>query len=203
MGGTIPATYPALIKPSKGDSSYGIDQNAVVRDPFEALKQINYLRSELDVVNVLIQEYLEGLEVSVSLIGNPSTGFTYLPILQVDYSKLPEGLPKILSYESKWIPDSPYWNDIRYEEYDGPEEMKRSLYDYSVRLFGRLECRDYARFDFRFDANNVPKLLEVNPNPGWCWDGKFNLMNEMAGNSYRDLLELIINAAQQRLQVHE
>ncbi|MEZ5856964.1 MAG: hypothetical protein R3D67_20325 [Hyphomicrobiaceae bacterium] len=38
----------------------------------------------------------------------------------------------------------------------------------STRLFERLGCRDYARFDFRADARGEIKLLEVNPNPGWC-----------------------------------
>jgi D-alanine-D-alanine ligase len=42
-------------------------------------------------------------------------------------------------------------------------------------------------------------LLEVNPNPGWCWDGKLNLMAEMAGLRYADLLRLILEAAQERV----
>ena len=72
------------------------------------------------------------------------------------------------------------------------------IVDYSNILFERLGCRDYARFDFRADANGEIKLLEVNPNPGWCWDGKLNLMAEMAGLGYADMLRLIIEAAQDR-----
>ncbi len=201
MGGTIPAIYPALLKPAKGDSSFGINMNAVVNSPEEAIEQIAYIKNELGVGAILIQEFLQGTEVSVTLVGNPDCGYTYLPILEVDYSELPPDLPKILSYESKWEPDSPYWTQIRYREYAGPEDRQRLLYDYSARLFERLECRDYARFDFRFDGNGVPKLLEVNPNPGWCWDGKLNLMNEMAGKTYKDLLEMILTAAQRRVKV--
>ena len=40
--------------------------------------------------------------------------------------------------------------------------------------------------------------MEVNPNPGWCWDGKFNYMAGFAGMRYADLLEAIIEAAQTR-----
>lgn len=199
FSGTIPAIYPALLKPEKGDSSFGININAVVNSPEEALEQINYLRNDLGISNILVQEYLQGTEVSVSILGNPGDPFTCLPVLAVDYSDLPDGLPKILSYESKWMPDSSYWTRIKYEEFKGSDEIKRLLYEYSARLFERLECRDYARFDFRFDSQGVPKLLEVNPNPGWCWDGKLNLMNELAGNSYKDLLEQIITAAQTRI----
>jgi hypothetical protein len=45
----------------------------------------------------------------------------------------------------------------------------------------------------------VIKLLEVNPNPGWCWDGKVNFMAQFAGLRYADLLRQIIEAAQERL----
>jgi D-alanine-D-alanine ligase len=66
-------------------------------------------------------------------------------------------------------------------------------------LFERLECRDYARFDYRTDAVGKIKLLEVNPNPGWCWDGKLNYMAGFAGLRYVDLLRMILMAAQDRV----
>jgi len=72
------------------------------------------------------------------------------------------------------------------------------LYDDSSLLFERLGCRDYARFDYRADANGTIKLLEANPNPGWCWDGKFNYMAGYAGMRYADLLLAILEAAQAR-----
>ena len=43
------------------------------------------------------------------------------------------------------------------------------------------------------------KLLEVNPNPGWCWDGKLNMMATFAGLRYSDMLRLILEAAQERV----
>ena len=66
-------------------------------------------------------------------------------------------------------------------------------------LFERLDCTDYARFDFRADAKGEIKLLEVNPNPGWCWDGKLNLMAGMGGMRYADMLRMILEAAQARI----
>jgi D-alanine-D-alanine ligase len=130
-------------------------------------------------------------------MGNPGK-FDALPILEVDYTKLPGNLPKILSYESKWLPESPYWTNISYKEAELGDDEARSLVQHSERLFQALECRDYARFDYRMDANGVPKLLEVNPNPGWCWDGKFNLMASMAGIGYSDFLKMILEAARDR-----
>lgn len=196
----LPSYFPALIKPNCGDSSIGITQNAVVRSAEQLINYIDYLREILPGTPLLIQEYLEGAEYSVSLIGNPDR-FEVLPILEVDYSGLPPELPRILSYESKWDPESPYWTALKYKEAEISEETHRKLIHFSMRLFERLECRDYARFDFRCNAQGIPKLLEVNPNPGWCWDGKLNLMAGFAGMDYSDLLEKILQAARDRLGI--
>jgi len=197
-GASVPSVYPALIKPALGDSSIGITQRAMVANAEEASAYLSRLRETLPDRPVLIQEYLSGREYTVGLVGNPGIGFNPLPILEVDYGRLPEGLPHILSYESKWDPQSPYWDRISYREADITEDVRRALVDSSIKLFERLDCRDYARFDFRADANGVVKLLEVNPNPGWCWDGKFNLMAGFANVSYADLLRQIVEAAQAR-----
>lgn len=196
---TIPSFFPALLKPATGDSSVGITQKSVVRNAEEAVACLNALRESFPGRAILVQEYLTGAEYSVGLIGNPGQGFTALPLLEVDYSRLPEGLPPILSYESKWDPASPYWTDIRYRPSRVDEDVQRQMIDSSIRLFERTGCRDYARFDFRADAQGVVKLLEVNPNPGWCWDGKFNLMAGFAGHSYADMLAMIMEAAQTRV----
>jgi len=196
---TIPSIFPAILKPNFGDSSIGITQEAVVHDPSALVQYLRELRSSVTAGPVLIQEFLTGPEYSVALIGNPGYELRALPILTVDYSKLDPALPKILGYESKWLPDSPYWTDIAYHEARLSSDVERELVDHSRRLFERLHCRDYARFDFRADATGKIKLLEVNPNPGWCWDGKFNLMAEYAGISYSTLLGMILNAADSRI----
>jgi D-alanine-D-alanine ligase len=198
LAATIPSILPALIKPSQGDSSIGITSSAVVHSATEAVAYLAGLRELLPGRAALIQEYLTGPEYSVSIVGNPGFGYSVLPILEVDYSNLPEGLPPILSYESKWQPDSPYWTGIKYRECTADEDTRRRMIDHSTRLFERLGCRDYARFDFRCDAYGTAKLLEVNPNPGWCWDGKLNLMAGFGGYRYPELLRLIIEAAQAR-----
>lgn len=196
---TLPSAFPALVKPNYGDSSIGIRQNAVVRSPEELWGYLEELRVELPGRSVLIQEFLTGSEYSVGIVGNPGLTFRNLPPLEVDYSGLDPGLPPILGYESKWIPDSPYWTQIKYHEARIDEDVRRRLFDYSNKLFERLDCRDYARFDFRTDADGEIKLLEVNPNPGWCWDGKLNFMATFAGLRYAELLELILEAAQERI----
>lgn len=193
----IPSIFPAILKPSYGDSSIGITQNAVVHSAEELITSFNELKKILPGIPILIQEFLSGREFSVGLIGNPDS-YEVLPILEVDYSKLPPHLPKILGYESKWHLESPYCTHIHYKEADLKEADTRTLIDHAQNLFARLKCRDYARIDFRMNSKGEIKLLEVNPNPGWCWDGKFALMASFAKISYSNMLEKILMAAIER-----
>lgn len=195
---TLPSVFPALVKPNYGDSSIGITQEAVVHNPEELMAYLEKLQAEMPGIPLLVQEFLSGGEYSVGIVGNPGD-FRFLPVLEVDFSDLPDSLVPILGYESKWDPNSPYWNAIHYLEAKIDAETTRKLYDWSALLFERLGCRDYARFDYRADGDGVIKLLEVNPNPGWCWDGKLNIMAGFDGLRYADLLQIILEAAQQRV----
>lgn len=201
QGATLPGVFPALLKPNTGDSSQGITKEAVVKNEKALLDYLDRLRAEFPKRSVLVQEYLTGAEFSVGMVGNPEQGLRALPILEVDYSQLDPALPRILGYESKWEPDSPYWTQIRYHEANLAEIAQQQLIEHSARLFERLGCRDYARFDFRADARGEIKLLEVNPNPGWCWDGKLNIMAGWQGMRYSDLLGQILQAAVERLNI--
>ncbi|KAI9204615.1 uncharacterized protein BJ171DRAFT_442278, partial [Polychytrium aggregatum] len=213
--------YPAFIKPSKGDNSLGITSRSIVRSPGEVDSYLEELES-LGIDSVVVQEYLAGVEYGVGMVGNLDTGFHFFPILEVDYSKIVgQNLPPILGFESKWDPSSPYWTDISYRESTLSEATKQKLRDYCIRLWKRFGCRDYARFDFRCDVGRgdddaddaedtessdgaekrrgTIKLLEVNPNPGWCWDGKFAYMGKLEGKSYTDVLGMILEAAHARV----
>ncbi|HVY41385.1 MAG TPA: methyltransferase domain-containing protein [Hyphomicrobiaceae bacterium] len=201
QGATLPSVFPALLKPNYGDSSQGITKDAVVDNEKSLLDYLERLRAEFPRRPILVQEYLTGPEYSVGLVGNPDQGLRALPLLEVDYSRLDPKLPRILGYESKWEPDSPYWTQIRYHEANLPDHIQGQLIEHSARLFERLGCRDYARFDFRADARGEIKLLEVNPNPGWCWDGKLNIMAGFQGIRYTELLSQILASAEERLGI--
>lgn len=194
----VPPWFPALVKPACGDGSVGITPESLVHDAAQTVARLRSLRTELPGASLLVQEFLPGVEYGVGLIGNPGLGLTALPPLEVDYSGLDPALPPILAYASKSVPESPYWTEIRYREARLGAEPRRRLIDDACRLFQRLGCRDYARLDFRAGADGEIRLLEVNPNPAWCWDGKLNLMAGFAGVGYTELLERILGAAQAR-----
>lgn len=196
---TLPFGFPVIVKPNFGDSSFGITQRSVAGDHEELLNAIVEIREKFGYDKpILVEEFLTGKDLSVGIIGNPPGSYVVLPITEEDYSTLPEGLPRICGYEAKWRPDSPYWN-IRSIPACLPEEVEKAIVEWCLRLFERLECRDYARFDWRLDADGNPRLLEVNPNPGWCWDGHLAKMAHIAGMSYAEMLRNILHVAEQRL----
>jgi D-alanine-D-alanine ligase len=148
---------------------------------------------------LLVEEFLTGKDLTLGIIGNVPEAYTVLPIVEEDYSQLPEGLPKICGYEAKWLQDSPYFQLLRSIPAVLAEETEKLIVEYSLKLAERLECRDYSRYDWRLDSKGNPKLLEVNPNPGWCWDGHLAKMANTGGMGYASMLRTILQAAEQRL----
>lgn len=196
---TLP--FPVIVKPNFGDSSLGITQDSVCYDVTQIETAILRARDRFGYNHpVLIEQFLTGQEVTVGIIGNPPGSYTALPIIEEDYSALPEGLPKICGYEAKWDPSSPYWKHLKSIPANLPEKTEGFLIASCLRLFERLGCRDYARFDWRLDSNGTPRLLEANPNPGWCWDGHLAKMSGVAGYGYAEMLGMILKAAEERLR---
>lgn len=196
------AHFPALIKPAMGDGSIGITQRGVVKDFDALMHELEHVGKLLPGIPILIQEYLSGREYSVGLIGNgPSC--EALPVLEVDYSNLPKGLPHILGYESKWDPTSPYWSEISYKPAQLEEEKLNYLIEQSKLLFTHFGCCDYARIDWREDRQGRIKLLEINPNAALCWDGKLSMMASFAKMSYAELLKKVLLCALERNNLGE
>jgi len=147
-----------------------------------------------------VQEYLEGRDVNVAIIGNPPGPHMLLPITEEDYSSVPAGWPKICGFESKWDPESPYWG-IKSVPTTLDKKTQDFIADCSRRLFHRLGVRDYARFDWRLDGEGRPRLLEANPNCGWCDDGHMAKTAALAGISYPQMLKMIFDSATERAKI--
>lgn len=199
----IPFTFPVIVKPNWGDNSFGITQKCVCSSHEELLNAIAEIRQKFGYEkSIIVEEFLTGMDLSVGIIGNVPDAYTVLPITEEDYSEVPKELPRLCGYEAKWLPDSPY-SKIKSVPAQLPEKTRNYIIESSLKLFKRLDCRDYARFDWRLDAQGNPKLLEVNPNPGWCWDGHLAKMAKFAGLTYSGMHEAILQAAEKRLAQKE
>lgn len=195
----IPFPFPVFVKPNFGDSSFGITKKSFVSNSECLISAISEIRERFGYDKpILIEEYLTENDISVGIIGNPPDNYRVLPVIEEDYSSLPEDLPKICGYEAKWQPDSPYGN-ITSIPAQIDDLTKNFIVDSCLKLFKRLECRDYCRFDWRLNAEGIPKLLEVNPNPGWCWDGHLAKMAKLDGMSYKNMLAEILKATEIRI----
>jgi D-alanine-D-alanine ligase len=197
----LPFRFPVIVKPNFGDSSFGITQRSVANNLEDLLNAISEIRLKFGYEKpILVEEFLTGKDLSVGIIGNAPSSYTVLPITEEDYSEVPEDLPRICGYEAKWSPDSPYWK-IKSIYAELPEDTEKSIVEWCLKLFERLECRDYARLDWRLDSEGNPKLLEVNPNPGWCWDGHLAKMSRIMSLSYSEMLSSILREAEERLGI--
>lgn len=191
--------FPVIAKPNYGDSSIAITAENVANDFEELNDAIIRIREKVGFDKpIIIEEFLPGKEITIGIIGNPPESYTILPFAEEDYSSLPPELPKICGYEAKWLENTQYFKLLRSVPATLPEETEKILTEQCLRLFERLNCRDYARFDWRFDQQGIPKLLEVNPNPGWCWDGHLAKMATIKGMEYAEMLRLILQTAEQR-----
>jgi D-alanine-D-alanine ligase len=192
--------FPVIAKPNFGDSSFGITQRNVAYNIEQLNDAIVRIRSQFGYDKpILVEQFLTGAEISVGVVGNTLSNMLVFPLIEEDYSQLPEGLPHICGYEAKWLNDSPYFHALRSIRADLPAEISQSMISDSLKMFERLGCRDYCRFDWRLDHQGHPKLLEVNPNPGWCWDGHLAKMASFDGVSYPQMLDAILKAAEHRI----
>ncbi len=161
----LPFSFPVLIKPNFGDSSFGITQRSVANSLEEALNAISEIRCKFGYDKpILVEEFLTSNDISVGIIGNPLEGYRVLPVSEEDYSELPEHLPRICGYEAKWRPDSPYWK-VKSVPSCLPEDVEKSVVEWCLRLFERLECRDYCRFDWRLDYGRQPETARGESEP--------------------------------------
>lgn len=190
---TFQLKYPLILKLAKEDASIGISEFSVVKS-YESLKQrLEYLFNSYGQ-DVIIEEYIEGRELNVAILGNET-----LPISEILFDGLPDDLPKIITYEAKWSPESIY-----YKNTSGKcpalldKKTKHKIEKIALTSFNALECRDYARVDIRLSTKNIPYVIEVNPNPDISPDSGFVRSATTAGISYEELLYRLTNMALNR-----
>lgn len=92
--------YPLIVKPNKEGSSKGVMDANVVENENQLRERIKIV-SENFTKELIVEEYIEGREFTVSLLGNEEPRM--LPIVEQKFDLLPKGKYKIASFELKWI----------------------------------------------------------------------------------------------------
>ena len=185
--------FPVILKLLNEDASIGISEYSVVNNSDEFKKQLDFL-SNTYKQDIIAEEYIEGRELNVAILGT-----TVLPISEIDFTGLPENLPKIVTYESKWFAESIYYEHTKPKcPADLDKKLKKKITTIALEAFNALSCRDYARVDIRLDKSGRPYVIEVNPNPDISDDSGFARAAAAKGISYPELLNTIANLAIKR-----
>jgi D-alanine-D-alanine ligase len=185
--------FPVIVKPAREDGSIGIEFNAVVSSIRELMERIDWLHANFDSP-VLIEEYVEGREMYVGVIGNDNP--TALPVVELDLSKLPEGMPRIAGAEVKWGKGTRAYRDTKSAVVeDLPPETLGLLQQTAVAVFQALELRDYARIDMRLRPDGRVAVIEANPNPWLASKAEFAMAARKSGRHYPQLIGEIADLA--------
>jgi D-alanine-D-alanine ligase len=189
-------SYPMIVKPALEDASVGIENRSIVHSIDELTHRVRYIILKFEQP-ALVEEYIEGRELNVAILGD--THPEVLPISEIDFSALPEGMPKIVTYNAKWMHNSP--------EFHGtvgtcpavlPAEVEANVRKTAFAAFLLMGCRDYARVDIRLSRTNIPYVIEVNPNPDISHDAGFMRSAKSSGKTFSDVIRTIIECAVER-----
>ncbi len=185
--------FPVIVKPAREDGSIGIHFGAVCGSIKELMERIDYIHQQFDTP-ALIEEYIEGREFYVGVMGNERP--EALPVVELDLSKLPKGTPKIAGTEVKWEEGTAAYEQTHaFLPKNLSEELTAKLKDTAIQAFQSLELRDYGRIDFRVATDGTVHVLEVNPNPYLLPSAEFSMAAEKSGRSYSDLIGEIVELA--------
>ena len=188
--------FPVIVKPAREDGSIGIEFSAVVSSIKELLERIDWLHANFDSP-VLVEEYIEGREMYVGVLGNDNP--EALPVIELDLSKLPEGTPRIAAAEVKWGKGTKAYRDTKSAvATDLPEEAVGALQKTAIEAYKALELRDYGRVDMRLQPDGRVQVIEVNPNPWLSSRAEFAMAARKSGRTYTQLIEEIVELAQAR-----
>jgi D-alanine-D-alanine ligase len=185
--------FPVIVKPAREDGSIGIHFGAVCGSIKELMDRIDYIHAQFDSP-ALIEEYIEGRELYVGVIGNGEP--EALPVIELDLSQLPEGVPKIAGSEVKWDEGTDAYEKTKpFFPKDLPEDVVARLQQSAIQAYQALQLRDYGRIDFRLAQDGTVHVLEVNPNPYLLPTAEFAMAAGESGRDYEELIHDIIELA--------
>jgi len=153
--------FPLIVKPVHEDGGVGIYDDSVVNNNNELARAVERVHTVFTQA-ALVEEYIEGREITASILGNGDTALS-LPPSECIYPD-PE-VKKVLTFAANWIPSNKGYQTIFSQcPCDLGPGVETSLREIAMKVYKIMNCRDYGRVDFRL-RDNVPYVLEVNPNP--------------------------------------
>ena len=187
----LPAPFPLFVKPRWEGTAKGIGPDSRVEDRASLATAVARV-VDLYAQPALVEAFLPGAEYTVTIVGNDPP--RAMPVLQRALERDTgigiHALEKHAAPRGGWRGHAPGRFD---------DALEASLRELALRAFGVLECRDFARADFRLDAAGRACFLEINPLPTFAPDGSFGILAELAGEPLPDLLARVLHDGLVRL----
>jgi D-alanine-D-alanine ligase len=198
--------FPLIVKPSREDASVGIYSESVVHDRAALERRVTFVLSRYRQA-ALVERYIEGREIYVSMLGSaegPDSPPQVFPFYEIDFSEMPPGRPRIVSFEGKWVESSDEFRGTKPVPCNNlPPELAERIAQTARSAFEAMELRDYGRLDIRLpeagpDAG-TPFVIDVNPNCDLSdVAGGFAKAARAGGLGYDDVILRIVELALQR-----
>jgi D-alanine-D-alanine ligase len=188
--------YPAFVKPLGEESSDGIAKASFGRNEKDTIERTLFLHQKLGC-DVMIEEYVEGRELYVSVLGNRNV--TVLPPRELFFGELPENEPRFATARAKW--DDAYrarWGIRNGSAAELPPAVEKKLSDFARRVYSLLRIRGTGRLDLRLTPAGELVFIEANPNPSLARGDDFARSAAAAGIDYETLIQRILDYARSR-----
>jgi D-alanine-D-alanine ligase len=185
--------FPAFVKPRNEESSDGISKASFARDEHEAIERAQFIHQKFEC-DALIEEYIEGRELYVSVLGNRRV--TVFPPREVFFDKMPDDIPRFATYQSKW--NDAYrekWGITNGPARELPPQVEKNLRKIARNVYGWLKIRGCGRLDLRLTPEGELYVIEANPNPSLDRDEDFAQSAAASGMDYDALITAILSLA--------
>ena len=188
--------FPLFVKPAEEEASYGIAQDSFVENEEALEERIRFIHERMNQT-ALAEEYIEGREIYVSLLGNER--LQVFPPREVIFTEVPEDRPKFSTFKAKW--DDAYrkrWGIQNVFAGPFPDGMVERIGKICKGVYRALRIHGYGRIDLRVTPEGEIVILEANPNPNLDRDDEFAQSAIKAGLSYERLIQRILRLALSR-----
>jgi D-alanine-D-alanine ligase len=186
-------SFPAFVKPLGEESSDGIAKASFGRNEKDTIERTYFLHEKLRC-DVMIEEYIEGRELYIGVLGNRK--MIVLPARELFFGELPETEPRFATFRAKW--NDAYrakWGIRNGPASPVPAAIEKKLPEFARRVYTLLRIKGTGRLDLRLTPAGELVFIEANPNPSLERGDDFARSAAAAGIDYETLIQRILDYA--------
>lgn len=188
---------PLFVKPLRGDASIGVDAASLVSDANGLMRRVLCIHDQVNDA-ALAEEFIEGREFYVGIVGNDEP--QALPVIEMDFSGLPAGAPRVLDRRAKFDEESVEFKGTHAVVAQLPDELRARLHKVSLDAYRALRVRDYGRVDLRLSDTGEAYVIDINASCYLEEGGEFAMAAAAGGLDYAALVNRIAELAMERFR---